>query len=144
MATEITRVDVWAAEIEDRAGALAQKLEAVAKSGANLEFVIARRSPDKPGSGVVFLAPLTGEAQTRAAEQAGLARTASMHSIRLEGPDQAAFGAKMTRLIADAGINMRGLSAAAVGQRCVVYFAFDTNADAEKAAAILKRAFADG
>ncbi|UCG16092.1 MAG: hypothetical protein JSV19_12435 [Phycisphaerales bacterium] len=144
MATEITRVDVWAAEIEDRAGALAQKLDAVAKSGANLEFVIARRCPDKPGSGVVFLAPLAGEAQTRAAEQAGLARTASMHSIRLEGADQAGFGAKMTRLIADAGINMRGLSAAAVGQRCVVYFAFDTNADAEKATGILKRAFAGG
>ncbi len=39
---KITREEVWAGEIEDRAGALAEKLQAVSRVGVNLEFVIAR------------------------------------------------------------------------------------------------------
>jgi hypothetical protein len=140
MAVEITKVDVWAGEIQDRAGALAEKLEAVAKAGANLEFVIARRAPEKPGHGVVFVAPLKGAAQTKAAQQAGLAKTDSLHSLRLAGPDKAGFGATMTRAVAQAGINLRGLSAAAIGRRCVVYFAFDSDADAKAATKVLKKA----
>ena len=54
MKLDITRVDVWAAGIEDQPGGLAQKLDALAKAGANLEFLIARRAPEKPGTGVLY------------------------------------------------------------------------------------------
>ena len=64
MAIEVSKVDVWSGEIEDRSGGLAEKIEAVAEAGANLEFVIARRAPHKPGTGLVFLAPLRGAVQT--------------------------------------------------------------------------------
>ena len=57
MAYTIKRVDVWAGEIADRPGGLAEKLSALSDAGANFEFLISRRAPDKPGSGVVFLAP---------------------------------------------------------------------------------------
>ena len=50
------RVDTWAVSIDDRPGALAAKLKALAAAGINLELVVARRAPDKPGTGVVFLA----------------------------------------------------------------------------------------
>jgi len=43
MKSDVRRVDVWAASIEDRRGALAQKLDAIAQGSADLEFVIARR-----------------------------------------------------------------------------------------------------
>ena len=138
MALNVTRVDVWAASIEDQPGGLAQKLEELAAAGAQLEFVVARRAPDKPGTGVVFLAPVTGAAQVRAAKKAGFEKTSSMHSVRIEGPDKPGLGARMTRALADAGINLRGLSAAAMNKRFVAHLAVDTSADATKAARILK------
>ena len=139
MALNVTRADVWAASIEDRPGGLAEKLAALAEAGAQLEFVIARRASEKPGTGVVFLTPLKGAAQIRAAKKAGFEKTKSLHSLRVEGPDQPGLGAKMTQALAQAGINLRGLSAAAIGRRCVVHLALDSTADAAKAARLLKR-----
>ena len=138
MALNVTRVDVWAASMEDQPGGLAQKLAALAAAGAQLEFVVARRAPDKPGTGVVFLTPLTGAAQARAAKQAGFEKTKSLHSVRAEGPDKPGLGARITQALAGAGINLRGISAAAINKRCIVYLALDTAADATKAIRILK------
>jgi hypothetical protein len=138
MALNVTRVDVWAASMEDQPGGLAQKLAALAAAGAQLEFVVARRAPDKPGKGVVFLTPLTGAAQARAAKQAGFEKTKSLHSVRAEGPDKPGLGARITQALAGAGINLRGISAAAINKRCIVYLALDTAADATKAIRILK------
>jgi UTP:GlnB (protein PII) uridylyltransferase len=88
----------------------------------------------------VFLAPLKGAGQTRAAKQAGLTKATSLYSLRLEGPDRRGLGALITRALADAGINLRGLSAAALGRRHVTYFAFDHAEDAQRAGPILKKA----
>jgi hypothetical protein len=46
----------------------------------------------------------------------------------------------MTGAIADAGINLRGISAAALGRRAITYFAFDSAADADAAIKVLKKA----
>ena len=138
MAVDVDRIDVWCGEIEDRSGGLAEKIEAVAAAGANLEFVIARRAPDRPGMGIVFMAPLRGTAQTRSARQAGLAKAPDVYAVRLEGPNGPGFGARITRSVADAGINMRGLSGTALGRRCAVYLAFDSSEDANKASRVLR------
>ena len=140
MAYSIRKVDVWAGEIDDRPGGLAGKLEALAKAGANLEFIIARRQPDKPGTGVVFLTPVKTPKQKQAASAAGFNTTSSLRSVRVEGPDRPGLGIKMTRALAEAGINMRGLSAAALGRRSVSYFAFDNVEDADNAVKLLKKA----
>ena len=92
MAVEISKVDVWAGKIKDRPGGLGEKLEALDDAGANLEFVISRRAPEKRGTGVVFLAPLRGAALARAARKAGLAKATGLHSLRIEGPDRAGIG----------------------------------------------------
>ena len=140
MPYSIRKVDVWAAEIDDRPGGLTGKLEALAKAGASLEFIIARRAPDKPGKGVVFLTPVRGAKQTGAAINAGLGTTDSLHSVRVEGPDRPGLGTKMTRALADAGINLRGISAAALGRKSVSYFAFDSADDAGNAIKLLRKA----
>jgi predicted amino acid-binding ACT domain protein len=140
MAYSIKKVEVWAGEVADRPGGLADKIDALSGAGANLEFVIARRSPDKPGTGVVFVTPIKGTKQKRAAESAGLGTTGSLHSVRIDGPDKAGLGTKMAKALADAGINLRGISAAALGRRAVSYFAFDSAADAENAVRVLKKA----
>jgi len=140
MAYEITKEDVWVGEIEDRAGALAEKLEAVSRVGVNLEFVIARRAPDKPGTGVVFMAPFRGEDSVRAALQAGLSQWTSASTLRVEGPDRSGLGALITWTVANEGINMRGVSGAKLGERSVFYLAFDDPADADKAGEALTNA----
>ena len=139
MALKVTRVDVWATGIKDKPGGLAGKLAALAKARANLEFVVARRAPDKPGTGVVFVAPIKSPKAAKAAARAGFAKAKSLHSVRAEGPDRPGLGARITAQLAAAGINLRGLSAAAIGKRCVLYLALDTNAAAAKAVKILKK-----
>lgn len=140
MAYTVKKVEVWAGEVADRPGGVADKMEALSAAGANLEFVIARRAADKPGTGVVFVTPVKGAKQKSAAQNAGLATSASLQSVRVEGPDRAGLGAKMTRAIADAGINLRGLSAAALGRRSISYLAFDNDADADNAVRALRKA----
>jgi hypothetical protein len=139
MAYTVKKVDVWAGEIADRPGGLASTLAAMNKAGANIEFVVARRAPDKPGTGVVFLTPIKGAKQKSAAQQAGLGTSESLHSVRVEGPDKAGLGAMMTDALAAAGINLRGISAAALGRRAVSFLAFDTAADSDAAVRILKK-----
>jgi hypothetical protein len=139
MAYSVNKVDVWVAEIDDRPGGLAEKLDRLAHAGASLEFVVSRRAPDKPGKGVVFLTPIRGAKQTRAANDAGFNTTSRVHSVRVSGPDRAGLGVKMARALADAGINLRGVSGAALGSKSVAYFAFDSAEDAVSAMKILKK-----
>jgi hypothetical protein len=138
MALKVTRVKVWAASMEDRPGGLAGKLSALAQAGANLEFAIARRCADTPGTGVLFVTPIEGKAQIAAAKAAGFAETKSLHSVRIEGPDTPGVGAAIAAALAKAGINLRGLSAAAIGDRMVCLLALDTPEDAAAAIKTLK------
>jgi len=138
MALKVSRVDTWAASIVDKPGGLAEKLSAVAAAGANLEFVVARRAPDKPGTGVVFVTPIKGAKQARAARKAGFERTKSLNAVRVEGPDKPGQGAKLAEAIAAAGVNLRGLAAAAIGRKFVAHIAVDKPADATKVVRVLK------
>lgn len=139
MKLEVTTVDVWAASIEDRPGGLAEKLAALTAAGSNLEVVIARRAPEQSGKGVVFVTPLKGSKQIQAATAAGFLQSGSLHSVRIEGPDKPGLGAKMATALAEAGINLRGLSAAAIGAKFVCYLALDSAEDAMKATDTLKK-----
>ena len=139
MALKVTRLDMWVGGLKDKPGVLARKLGALAETGAQLEFVLARRAPEKPGTGVVFLAPLKGTAQLKAARTLGLRKSKSVHAVRVEGPDKPGLGAKLTQALAAKGINLRGLSAAVIGKRFVLHLALDRSADASKAIRALKK-----
>ena len=106
MAMTVSRVDVWAARIKDQPGGLSEKLAVLAEAGAKLEFLISRRAPDKPGTGVVFLTPLKGAAQIRAAKKVGFKRSKILHSIRIEGPDKQGLCADLSRALSEADINL--------------------------------------
>ncbi len=54
----VEHVDVWATPIDDRPGGLADVLGVLRNAGADLQFVIARRAPNEPGRGVLFVTPL--------------------------------------------------------------------------------------
>lgn len=139
MKLKISQADVWVASIKDRPGGLAGKLADLSRAGANLEFLIARRESSTPGTGVVFVTPIKGAAQIKAAKQAGFVRSKSLHSLRILCPDRKGLGAALTKALAKAGINLRGMSAAAIAKQCVIHLAFDKAADARKAKAVLKK-----
>lgn len=140
MALKVSRVEMWASAIADKPGGLAQKLGPLAEAGASFEFVLARRTPEKgKGKGVVFATPVRGAKRQAAAKKAGFRKTRSLHAVRAEGPDKAGLGLKITGALAEAGINVRGLSAVAIGKRAVAYMAFDSAKDAATAARVLRK-----
>jgi len=142
---KITRVPVYAATIQDKPGGLAAKLDPLAKAGANLDFLIARRvkatgkKKPKVPKGVLFVAPLKNAKQRAAAKKAGFKQSKSLHSLRVEGKNAKGLAGKIGAALGEAGINLRGISGAVTGGKCIIYLAFDKTADATKAAAAIKK-----
>jgi len=136
----VERVDVWAATIKDERGSLAQLLTGLQEAGADLDFIVARRAPEKPGTGVVFLTPLRGDREIAAAAELGFNVTSSVNSVRVEGENKPGVAAELTQKLAAAGIDLRGLSAAVIGARFILYIGLYSAADAVKAVNILREA----
>lgn len=134
---KIQKTDVWVVDVVNKPGMLARVLEALAAAGAALEFVVARRVTENTAR--AFVAPLRGARQARAAADVGMQKASSMHTLRIEGPDRPGLGATITRRLADAGLNLRGLSAAAIGKKSICYVAFESDSAASRAATLLKK-----
>lgn len=139
MALKVAKCDVWAVTIDDRPGGAAEKLETLSKAGANLEMVLARRTAEQPGKGVMFVTPLKGKKAVDAAQQAGMGKPQSIYSVRIEGGDKAGLGSRIARALSDAGINFRGLSGAVIGRKFVSFVALDSAEDQAKAIAALRK-----
>jgi glycine cleavage system regulatory protein len=137
MSFKLDRVHVWSGEVVDQAGGVASKLALLAQAGANLEYIYTRRQADRPGTGVIFVAPITGPLQVRAARSAGLVETQNPIVLRVEGDNQAGLAHRLTQQWALAGLSMQGLTMAVLGNKFVGYASFDTVEDANRAAAIL-------
>ena len=139
MTLKLSRVDLWAASIDDQAGGAADRLEPLSKAGANFEFVFSRRTPEQPGRGMLFVTPVKGAKVVQAAQAAGFAKPENMHSVRIEGADKPGVTAKVARALANGGISFRALSASCIGSKFVSYVALDTAEDAAKAVSLLKK-----
>jgi hypothetical protein len=137
MGFKLERVHIWSGEIADQAGGMSSKLAPLAEAGANLEYILTRRQPDRPGMGVLYVAPVTGPSQVRAARLAGLVETHDTVVLRVEGDNEAGLGYRLTQQWAMAGINLQGLTMAVIGTKFVGFAVFDTVADANHAAQIL-------
>src|SRR5262249_4576681 len=138
MAYSISNVDIWSGGIVDRVGGLAAKLDPLADAGADLDVGIAPRPPDRPGQSGGVLGPGTGAPAQKAAAAAGLSKTADLAALRVEGPNKAGECRRIARLLADAGLNLRGLSAASLGNKFVAFLAFDSATDAASASRVLR------
>ncbi len=137
MSYRITKEHVWVGPVDDRPGALAEKLHDLAEGGLNLELIISRR--DWSGVGLLFVSPLRTLDELEVAAQAGLSQEKSIRTIRIEGPNAKGLGSRIAGAIADAGLNMRGFSAAALGEQSVTNIAFDNDADGDRAREILDK-----
>jgi hypothetical protein len=137
MSFKLDRVHVWCGEVADQAGGVAAKLALLAQAGANLEYIYTFRQPDKSGSGLLFVAPVTGPLAVRAAKSAGLHEVSHPIVLRVEGDNAAGLGHRLTQQWAVQGLSLHGLMMSVLGEKFVGYVSFDTVADANRAAAIL-------
>jgi predicted amino acid-binding ACT domain protein len=135
----VEHVDVWTATIQDKPGAVAGMLDGLREAGADLQFIIARRAPDSPGKGVLFVTPLQGDREIEAAAQLGFNVTRSVNTVRVTGSDRRGIAAELTQRIAKKGVNLRGFSASAIGSQFVAYFAVDSREDADKVMEVLQK-----
>jgi hypothetical protein len=137
MSYKFDRVHVWSCEVADQAGGVAGKLAFLAQAGANLEYVFTKRLLDKPGSGILYVAPVSGAAQVRAARAAGMSETETPVVRRLEGDNEAGLVHRLTQQWAIAGISFHSMTMTVLGTKFVGYVAYDTVDDANRAAQIL-------
>jgi len=139
MALKASRTYMWTCMVDDRAGGTADRLDQLANAGANLEMVFSRRAPEMPDKGLMFVTPIKGAKAVRAAEAAGFHKAPGVISVRVEGGDKPGLCARMSRALGDAGISFRGLTAIAIGRKFISYIALDSDSDAAKAVAVLKK-----
>jgi hypothetical protein len=139
MDLNVSRLDVWIAKLKDTPGSLSGKMATLRAAGVNLDFVFARRSPEKPGTGVAFLAPIKGAKQAAAAKKAGFKKAKRLVALAVSGPNKAGMGAIITAAIADAGVSLQGFLAHVIGRKFVLHIAFDTAAEATKAGRVIRK-----
>lgn len=134
----VKKIAIWSAEVEDRVGSTTGLFKALSDAGADLRFALARRQPDKPGKGILFVSPIQGPQQEAAARQAALARRSDVTGVQVEGVNKPGMGLALTQAVASAGLNLRALSAHVIGKNFSAVFAFDNEADADKGVQALK------
>jgi hypothetical protein len=138
MAVTVKKVSLWRAEAGDRAGALADLLEPIADAGSDLQVLMAYRL-GQSGRAAVELYPVAGKRAADAARRGGFA-AATIPALLVEGDNRSGLGRDVARAVAGAGISMSFLIAQVLGRRYSAVFGFDSEADAARAAALIKGA----
>ena len=131
---KVQKIDIWMGEIRDETGGLASGLAPLVAAGVDFSFVIGSRRASKPGAGTVYFGGLRGAKQAKAADLAGFVKSADAHGLRVVARDQPRLLHRLTSELAAAGINLRSVTASVIKSRCVLIFAFDAEADRDKAA----------
>jgi hypothetical protein len=99
------------------------------------------RYPGPSTKAAVEVYPVATKKLQDTARRAGLAPS-SIPALLVEGDNRGGLGHAFSRAIADSGISMNFLVANVMGRRYSAVFGFDTDADANAAAAVIKKAAA--
>jgi len=141
MPVTVKKVVLWRRELDNRPGTLAGVLEPLVRAGSNFQIAMGYRFPGNETRAAVELAPVTGKKSAAAAQRAGL-QPSNIPTLVVTGDDRPGLGYALAQGMADAGINMAFLVAQVLGRKYSAIFGFESEADAERAAAIIKRASA--
>jgi hypothetical protein len=141
MATAVKKIVLWRKEVENRAGVLANALAPLASASTDIHLVMAYRFPGEQSKAAIELYPVTGKKSAAAAEEAGFSASA-IPALLVEGDNRAGIGYATAQAIADAGINMDFVVAQVIGRKYSAVFGFESEADATKCAAIIRKAAA--
>jgi hypothetical protein len=118
---------------------LAATLAPLAAVGADLQIVMGYRYPGNESRAAIEVYPVSGKKATAAAQATGLA-VSSIPTLLVEGDNRAGLGAATAQALADANINVSFLVAQVLGKKYCAVFGFETEAEANKAARLIKRA----
>ena len=138
MAVTVKKVVLWRGRIDNRPGTLAAALEPLAAAKTDLQVLMGYREPGQ-SQAALELYPVAGAKATAAAGRSGLAAAAPT-SLLVSGDNKAGVGHRISRALGDAGINVNFLVAQAVGRKYSMVFGFDSEADADNAAKVIKKA----
>ncbi|MDH3442432.1 MAG: hypothetical protein OEN50_00780 [Deltaproteobacteria bacterium] len=141
MALTVKKIALWRKETENSAGILAAALAPLAHAGTNIQVVMAYRHAGRQSKGAIELYPVVGKKSAAAAREAGF-RASNIPALLVEGDNRAGLGYKTAHAIADAGISLDFLVAQVIGKKYSAVFGFESDADAAKCAAIIRKAAA--
>ena len=139
MAITVKRITLWRGEVPNRAGALAEVLGPLSAAGANLQVAMGYRIPGQADRAIIEVAPVAGRKASAAAAGAGLTAS-SIPTLIAVGDDKPGLGYAMSKAIAAAGINMGFMVAQVIGRKFTAIIGFENEADAAKAAPLIKKA----
>ena len=138
MAVTIRRVELWRTEIRNKPGVLADILEPLAQTGADLQVVMKYSLPGRSSRAIVEIFPGTGRRAARAARAAGFSASPTP-TLLVTGDNRPGLAYAVANAVAWAGISVRFLSAQVVGRRYSALLGFKTDDEAKKAAALIRR-----
>lgn len=141
MAVIVKKIVLWRKEVKNEPGVLANALAPLAHTGTDIHVVMAYRFPGEETNAAIELYPVAGKKSAAAAREAGFTASA-IPALLVEGDNRAGIGYAAAQAIADAGINMDFLVAQVVGRKYSAVFGFQSDADAAKCAAIIRKAAA--
>jgi len=139
VAVTVKRIVLWRKEVENRTGILANALAPLAHAGTDIHVVMAYRFPHHGSKAAIELYPVTGTKSVTAAKEAGFSASA-IPALLVEGDNRAGLGYATAQAIAGAGINMDFLVAQVIGRKYSAVFGFESDTDAAKCAAIIRKA----
>jgi hypothetical protein len=131
MPIRVKKVVVWRTEVENRPGEMARALEPLAEQ--DLDLIIGYQGA------VIDIAPVVGKKATTAAKGA-VFKPLPMSMILVEGKNHPGVCFTATRALGGAGISMDSVVAQVVGKKYQALFGFTSDADARKAASVIKKA----
>jgi hypothetical protein len=141
MAVTVKKIVLWRKEVENRAGILANALAPLAHAGTDIQAVMAYRFPGNESRAAIELYPVSGKKSVTAAKEVGFSASA-IPALLVQGDNRAGIGYATAQAIAGAGINMDFLVAQVIGKRYSAVFGFESEEDAAKCAAIIRKAAA--
>ena len=138
MAITVKKITLWRRESGDRPGLMAETLRPLAAQGTSLKVAMGYRQPGG-STAVIEVSPVSGKKAIAAAKSEDLGAS-TIPTLLVEGDDRPGLGHALARAIADAGINLDFLVAQVVGRKFSAIFGFGNEADARKAASLIKKA----
>ena len=138
MAVRITRIGLWRTEVQQRPGALADALEPLAQSNADLKVVRVRATPGVAARNTIEVYGGDGKRAAIVARAAGFSKGPAT-TLLLQGDNRPGLAYAVANAIAWAGIGVRDLEAEVVGSRYSAILTFGSEEDAQKAVAVIRK-----
>lgn len=138
MSVKISRVKLWRTDVRNEPGALAAVLDPLAQCGADVQVVMKYSVPGRSSRATVEVFPGRGKRAAAAARAAGFSLSPTP-VLMVEGANRPGLAYAMANTVAWAGVVIRFLSAQVVGERYSALLGFETDAEARKAGALIRR-----